>query len=497
MQKEQIDRATNNNEINSERMAAKDFIVAIELGSSKMTKNLDGSISVLAVVKEDSSSFIRKGIVYNINQTVQCISNIVKKLSTALKAEIAQVYVGVGGQSIRSVKNVIVKDLPGGAIVSQDMVNELMDINRNMSYQDKEILDVAPQEYKVDSQLQLDPVGIQCSRLEGNFLNIIWRNTFYRSLNKCFDDAGVAIAEMYLAPMALADSVLTDSERRSGCVLVDLGADTTTVSVYYKNILRHLAVIPLGGNNITKDIASLQMDESVAEKMKVKYGCAFTDNNDIDNTLMLPIDNERSVESRKFIEIVEGRLQEIIENVWYQVPSEYADRLLGGIVLTGGGANMKDIGKAFRNHTHIEKIRIANFVKQTITSSNPEITAHNCMMNTILGILAKGDMNCAGEETPETADLFGGEKAGKAGTTTADLHQTPRSAGEVSPGVVLTAAEKDMAEQRRKAAEEAAKKAAEAEENGDEDGKEEKKNGNSRISKLKRWVDKFLKEPDE
>ena len=159
-------------------MAAKDFIVAIELGSSKMTgiagkKNLDGSISVLAVVKEDSSSFIRKGIVYNINQTVQCISNIVKKLSTALKAEIAQVYVGVGGQSIRSVKNVIVKDLPGGAIVSQDMVNELMDINRNMSYLDKEILDVAPQEYKVDSQLQLDPVGIQCSRLEGNFLNII------------------------------------------------------------------------------------------------------------------------------------------------------------------------------------------------------------------------------------------------------------------------------------------------------------------------------------
>ena len=146
MQKEQIDRATNNNEINSERMAAKDFIVAIELGSSKMTgiagkKNLDGSISVLAVVKEDSSSFIRKGIVYNINQTVQCISNIVKKLSTALKAEIAQVYVGVGGQSIRSVKNVIVKDLPGGAIVSQDMVNELMDINRNMSYLDKEILD--------------------------------------------------------------------------------------------------------------------------------------------------------------------------------------------------------------------------------------------------------------------------------------------------------------------------------------------------------------------
>ena len=128
-------------------MAAKDFIVAIELGSSKMTgiagkKNLDGSISVLAVVKEDSSSFIRNGIVYNINQTVQCISNIVRKLSSSLKSEIARVYVGVGGQSIRSVKNVVVKELPGGAIVSQEMVNELMDKNRSMTYQDSEILDV-------------------------------------------------------------------------------------------------------------------------------------------------------------------------------------------------------------------------------------------------------------------------------------------------------------------------------------------------------------------
>lgn len=180
-------------------MAAKDFIVAIELGSSKVTgiagkKNLDGSISVLAVVKEDSSSFIRKGVVYNINQTVQCVSNIVKKLSAALKSEIAQVYVGVGGQSIRSEKNVIGKDLLGDTIVTQEMVNELMDTNRNMSYPEQEILDAATQEYKVDNQLQLDPVGIQCSRLEGNFLNILWRKTFYRNLNKCFDTAGIAIA---------------------------------------------------------------------------------------------------------------------------------------------------------------------------------------------------------------------------------------------------------------------------------------------------------------
>ena len=189
---------------------------------------------------EDSSSFIRKGIIYNINQTVQCISNIVKKLSTALKSEIAKVYVGVGGQSIRCMRNVIGKDLPSDTVVSQEIVDEIMEMNRNVIYPDQEILDAATQEYKLDNDLQIDPVGIQCKRLEGNFLNILWRKTFYRNLNKCFDSANVAIAEMYLAPLALADSILTDAEKRSGCVLVDLGADTTTVSVYYKNILRHL-----------------------------------------------------------------------------------------------------------------------------------------------------------------------------------------------------------------------------------------------------------------
>lgn len=203
---------------------AMEFIVAIELGSSKITgiagkKNLDGSISVLAVVKEDSTSCIRKGVVYNIDKTVQCLGNIINKLETALKTKIAHVYVGVGGQSIRSIKNVIVKDLATETIVTQEMINELMDANRSMTYPEQEILDAATQEYKVDAQYQIDPVGIQCTRLEGNFLNILWRRAFYRNLNKCFDQAGIAIAEMYLAPLALADSVLTEAEKRSGCVL--------------------------------------------------------------------------------------------------------------------------------------------------------------------------------------------------------------------------------------------------------------------------------------
>ena len=476
-------------------VAAKEFIVAIELGSSKMTgiagqKNLDGSINVLAVVKENSSSFIRKGVVYNIDKTAQCLTSIIKKLENQLKTEITQVYVGVGGQSIRSVRNVITKDLPAETIITQDMVIELMDSNRNMKYPDQEILDAAVQEYKVDSQYQLDPVGIQATHLEGNFLNILERKAFYRNLNKCFETAGINVAEMYLAPLALADSVLTEAEKRSGCALVDLGADTTTVSVYSKNILRHLAVIPLGGNNITKDLATLQIEESDAEKMKLKYASAFTDNNDIDNNLKYSIDAERQVESRKFIEIVEGRLEEIIENVWYQIPSEYYDKLLGGIILTGGGSNMKDIEKAFMNHTHVDKIRIAKFVTHTINSNNEDIKAHDGKMNTLLGLLAKGDINCAGDEVNN--DLFSSQKK-EIPHPTNDQRQA-RQASEIPAGVIRTEAEKQKAEEEKRRQEEEAERQRLEEEEKERQRIKQEKRENSFWNKFMKKAKEFGKD---
>ncbi len=457
---------------------AKEFIVAIELGSSKVTgiagrKNLDGSITVLAVVQERSSSYIRRGVIYNLDKTMLALINVRKRLETALQTKIQQVYVGVSGQSIIGVKNVIVKDLFHESVVTQAMVNELMDANRNMDYPDKEILDAITLEYKVDTQLQADPVGIQCSHLEGNFLNILWRKSFYRNLNKCFNEAGIQIAEMYLAPLALAESVLTESERRSGCMLVDMGADTTTVSVYYKNVLRHLAVIPLGGANVTRDIATLQIDETEAERLKLKYGSAYTENADIDNALEYIIDADRKVESRKLIEIVEARVEEIVENVWFQVPSEYTDKLLGGIILTGGGANMKNIEKAFFNHTRIEKIRVAKTVTQTLDAVQPEVTANDCRMSTVIGLLAKGDMNCAGDEFSN--DLF--EDAEKDGLEPGKLHQG-RPQAELGKGKVQTEAEKqrEEEEERRKREEEEELKRLEAERKAEEERRIKREN---------------------
>ena len=474
-----------------------EFRVAIELGSSKMTgiagkKNLDGSINVLAVVKEDSTSCIRKGVVYNMDKTVQALASIISKLERTLKTKIAQVYVGVGGQSIRSVKNTNVKELPNDTIITQDMINELMDANRSMQYPELEILDAATQEYKVDNQYQLDPVGIQCSRIEGNFLNILWRKTFYRNINQCFDNAGIAIAEMYLSPLALADSVLTDAEKRGGCVLIDLGADTTTVAVYYKKILRNLTVVPLGSNNITKDIASLQMEEKDAEQMKLKYASAYTDASEIDAAKVYPIDNDRTIDQRKFVEIVEARVQEIIENAWCQVPVDYVDKLLGGIILTGGGSNMRNIERAFNKYTHIEKIRVAKFVSQTIHSNNPSVNAKDATMCTILSLLAKGDMNCAG--APISDDLFASGNNDNKSQITAEPRK-PKPLEGTGTGKVLTEAEKAAEEAAREAARKAAEEKARAEAQAAAEAEEEerrKKRENSAPRKAWRAFKKFV-----
>lgn len=413
-----------------------EFFVAIELGSSVFRgiagkKNLDGSITVQALVKEDATQCIRKGVVNNIDKTATCLKNIVAKLSKTMKQNISHVYVGVGGQSVRSVRNVIVKDLPTETIVDGDIVDGLMDSNRGMDYPDLEILNVVTQEYKVGNQYVVDPVGIKGTRLEGNFLNIAQRKLFYSNLNEAFDKAGIAIAEIFPAPLVLADNVLSESEKRGGCVLVDLGADTTTVSVYHKSLLRHLAVIPLGGNNVTKDITALKMEEREAELLKLKHGSAYTEIADMDPALTYSIDGERTIESKQLIELVEARVEEIVQNVWHQVPAEYVSKLLGGIILTGGGSNMKNIELAFKKYTHMDKIRKARFVNLAIKSNIADINKHDTTLNTIISLLAKGDMNCAGgpivHQQSTGTDLFGQT------TTTTTTHPTTNGEGGTQP----------------------------------------------------------------
>lgn len=203
-------------------------------------------------------------------------------------------------------------------------------------------------------------------------------------------------------------------------MLVDLGADTTTVSVYYRNKLRHIAVLPLGGSNVTKDLESLQIDEINAEAMKLKHASALTSEKDIDADATLPIGDGRTILSRMFIQVVEARMLEIVENVKYLVPHEFADKLLGGIVLTGGGSNMKNIEKLFHEVFDVEKVRIAKSTTLNINKKDSDvILSEDGTTNTILGLLAKGDMNCAGRAI--SGSLFDEEvEPGSENTVTLD-----------------------------------------------------------------------------
>ena len=391
---------------------SKEFIVAIELGSSMIRgidghKNLDGSITVLAYATEKSNQCIRKGAVYNVDKTVQAINSVVTRIESALTMRIERVYVGIGGQSVHSVKNSKEKTFPLETRISDEIVDSLRDDNAATIYPEMQLLYPVAQEFKVDSQRQVDPVGIQCHRIEGNFLNILCRKNNYRNLNNCFERAGLQIAEMYLSPVALADSVLSGTEKRTGCALIDFGAQTTTVAVYYKSILRHLSVVPLGGENITQDLESYPMERDEAENLKIKYGSAYTENENVDPTKKYDINPTRKIDSVKFLEIVEARSTEIIANAINQIPSEYADKLISGIVITGGGANMRNVQLAIEKLNYNYKIRQATFVKQAIKSNKAEVNNHNGTLNTLLGLLAKGDMNCAG--SPISNTIFGQE----------------------------------------------------------------------------------------
>jgi len=382
-------------------MAVTDFIVAIELGSSKISgiagkKLPDGSIQILATASENASGCIRKGVIYNLDKTTQSLTSIIKKLESTLKASIGKVYIGMGGQSLRTIRNTEVRHMDEETKISQELIDSLKDSNRAVPIVGYQILGVAPQEYKVGNDLIVEPVGVQTDHIEARFLNIIARKNVKENITKCCDLAPIEIAEDaedLIAPLALANVILNSSEKRSGCVLVDFGADTTTVSVYKNNILRHLAVIPLGGNNITRDICSQQIEEEDAEALKIRFAQAYIEpkENDDENKVY-KLENSCSINAILLEDIVEARLNEILDIVTNQIVlSGYENKLLAGAIITGGGINLKNMEEAFIKRTKIEKVRVA---KDTLLSLKGIEIRKDGTNNTLLALLAAGKENC-------------------------------------------------------------------------------------------------------
>ena len=382
--------------------AEKDIIVAIELGSTAIRaiagkREPDGTMQVLAFAQENAANSIRKGIIDNIDKTTQAISKVVGQLNDRLNIYVNRVYIGLAGQSLHTVQNKVFRQFDGKIQITPDMVDQLKDINQGEVYTDSRILDVVPQEYGIGNRNVAEPVGMLSEQIEARFMNVIARNTLYENIEKCVKGAGLDIAEILISPICLADALLNASEKRSGCALVDIGADTTTVSVYTQNTLRHLAIIPLGSANITADIATKSIDMEEAEKLKLDYGTAYHADAEDHTPRKIQLSYERTIDEDVLQEIVEARYEEIIVNVWSHISKE-SDNLLSGIILTGGGSRVRNLTKAFTEHTHCNKpIRIAKGLPLNITTAHNVNIPENNNFNTLMALLLKGDQNCVSE----------------------------------------------------------------------------------------------------
>ena len=273
------------------------------------------------------------------------------------------------------------------------------DENLEIPLIDMDILDVAPQEFKIDNFLPDTPVGVLGNHIEGRFLNIVARASIKNNLERCFEQAKIKIADLLIAPLVTANAVLSESERRSGCALVDFGADTTTISVYKGNILRFMTVLPLGGNCITRDITSLRIEEEEAESLKITYADATYEEEGEEKATCQLEDEERTIELGMLNDIIGARVEEIIDNVWNQIQlSGYDDKLLAGIIITGGTANLKNLDEVLRKRTKIDKVRIARNIRNTIYADG-DLIKKDGTQNTLFGLLFEGKENCCLVET--------------------------------------------------------------------------------------------------
>ena len=393
----------------------KDFIVAIELGSSKISgiagKKKDGTMHILAYAEEKTAGCVKRGVVYNIEKTYQSVNTIIAKLEAVLKTKITRAYVGLGGQSMRSYKCIIKRNLLTQSYITNEAIDAIRQESYEIPFNDYEVLENFPQEYVVDSSVIADPVGVMGTNIEGEFLDVIAKTNLRTNIDTVFANVGVDIAEGLISPLQLANNVLTDAEKRSGCALIDLGADTTTLVVYKNNIVRYLVTIPLGSNNINKDLSTLPIDEAETEDVKLKYGdaCQEFEASEESETQYYTTSDGRQIDVNTIKTVAESRMGEIIANVSSQIiNSDYSGKLLAGIVITGGGSNMKNIVRAFTKNTKIDKVRVANKVNQVVvkTSNASNFSMDSVETTTIISLLLAGTVPCGGEDIGRAPDIF-------------------------------------------------------------------------------------------
>jgi cell division protein FtsA len=331
------------------------IIVGLDIGTTKIAcivgrKNEYGKVEVLGYGKTESIG-VKRGVVANIEDTVNSIKRAVDQAAQKSNVDINVVHVGIAGQHIKSYQhrgNIIRKD--SDKEITQA---EIEQFTRNMyglsMAPGEEIIDVIPQEYIIDGETGIrHPVGMLGHTLEANFHIIIGQTAAAKNILKCIKKADLDMVGLILEPIASAEAVLSDEEKEAGVALVDIGGGTTDIAIFQDHIIRHTAVIPFGGDVVTEDVKEgCSIIKKHAEELKVKFGSALASQNRDDEVVAIPGLRGRppkEITLKNLASIIQARMEEIIEQVYFEIKnSGFEKKLIGGIVLTGGGSELKHI----------------------------------------------------------------------------------------------------------------------------------------------------------
>ncbi|GAA4520525.1 cell division protein FtsA [Sphingobacterium thermophilum] len=391
------------------------IIVGLDIGTTKICVTVGrrsgtNKIELLGVGKAESAG-VNRGVVANIQKTVNSIREAVSLAEAQSNVDIKVVNVGIAGQHIKSIQHrgILTKN-DDDEISRMDVERLISDMYKLVLPPGEEIIHVLPQEFTIDNEPGIkEPIGMAGRRMEANFHIISGRVTDIKNIKKCVDNSDLEVSSLVLEPLASSEAVLDEEEKMAGVVLVDIGGGTTDVAIFHEGIIRHTAVIPLGGNIVTEDIRQgCAVLRNQAEQLKVRYGSALADENKENEVICVPGIRGREpkeISVKNLAYIIQARMEEIIEHVYYEIKSSgYEDKLIAGIVITGGGAQLKHLVQLVEYITGIDcRIGYPNeyLAKTDMVSKQTLEEMKSPMYATSIGLLIKGIQ--AAEEEEELA----------------------------------------------------------------------------------------------
>lgn len=373
------------------------IIAAIDIGTTKIVAVIgavsnDGKVKLLGMGKSDSQG-VKRGVVLNIDEAASSIQEAVEMAERESVYKFDDVYVGIAGQHIKSMKNRHSKYIKSkdGEIKQSDVEELLADMHKIALEAGEEIIHVIPQNYTVDNESGTkQPIGMFGKRLEANFHIVVGEVASAKHIYKCVERAGLKVNKMVLEPLASSLAVLSEDEKEIGVAMVDIGGGTTDLAIYYDGILRHTAVIALGGFVITKDIKdAFGILQRQAEQLKVQYGTALGEAvpKDIVSVRGISGREPKKISIEALSKVIQARMEEIIDHVVFEIEnSGFADKIGAGITITGGGALLKHLRQLMSYKTSMD-VHVG-YPGKKLAVDNQEINMP--MYSTSIGLLLSG-----------------------------------------------------------------------------------------------------------